>query len=180
MSKYFRTYLLLILCCLMEMATAGQDTLNLSGRILGINDQPVSGVSVSVEGITEPAITGQDGSFSLLIPSGDAWIMISPLDQYKAQRIFISKRTNLIVRLTPLGIDSPDDQLIDLFETKSRKHMPGSVDVPDPAKNFHFPYESVDQSFQGDIPGLMKHRLIWDARNRSNNIFTRNKINEYQ
>lgn len=156
MQKNHLKYIVLILLLTVHNTyLIGQETLNLKGLIVGVHQKPVSGVSVSIEGSAEPAITNEKGEFSILSPSKFVWILIAPVEGYKPQRVFLNNRVYLYVQLTPNDINSGYDEIIDLDKTTKRRDLVSSFYAPDPNKNIHFPYQSVDQSFQGRVPGML-------------------------
>ncbi|MDX9882116.1 MAG: SusC/RagA family TonB-linked outer membrane protein [Prolixibacteraceae bacterium] len=150
--KYTLIHLLLFIP---SVFVQGQDTLLVKGMLTGIDSKPVPGVSVSIEGSAEPAITDETGKFMVVSPTRFAWMLISPVDKYKPQRIFIDHQAFISVQLTPLDMVSGHDEVIDLINPGKRKDFIPSFFAPDPGKNFYLPYQSLDQSFQGTIPGML-------------------------
>ncbi|MDR1417124.1 MAG: TonB-dependent receptor [Prevotellaceae bacterium] len=63
-----RLLLLLMLCAALPWSLNAQD-LNISGTVLGANNDPVVGASVVVKGTTAGAVTGTDGSYNITAPA---------------------------------------------------------------------------------------------------------------
>jgi TonB-linked SusC/RagA family outer membrane protein len=146
---------ILILLCIVQFPLNGQDTFVIEGVVVGIDSQPVSNVSVSIEGHAEPAITNESGVFRITAPSGYVWLLIAPVDHYKPQRIFLNNRDFLRIQLTPPDIISGYDEVINLIQPSARKEIISSFNTPEPAINLYYPYQSIEQSFQGTVPGML-------------------------
>ena len=56
-----------------------------TGQVLGLNGDPLSGVTISIEGeLDVPAISDQEGNYTLEVNSMKSWLLIASTDQYKA------------------------------------------------------------------------------------------------
>lgn len=144
--------LALILCA---KPVPGQDSLLVSGTISAGKGIPVAGVSVSIEGIrTTPAVTDSSGNFELLCPGGDLWLLVAPVAKYKSRRIYLNHRQQLNLQLTPVGMQSGYDQVGNLFSPELRRDLLSASNAPDPRETGAFPVQSIDQFFQGRIPGV--------------------------
>lgn len=155
--RYFKCFFIaLLFICLPGMRMGmSQNPFKLMGRITGYNKRPVAGVAVSAEGVPVQSITSDSGEFSLDLPSGFVWLLIKPADEYKSQRIFLNNRSEIFVQLTPKGIESVYDEIIDLNKTIRRKDLSLSFYAPDPEKFIFYPYQSLDQNLQGIVPGML-------------------------
>jgi TonB-linked SusC/RagA family outer membrane protein len=146
---------ILLLLCFIRLPLNGQKTQEVRGMVVGTGSQPVSNVSVSIEGFGEPAITNEQGKFQLTVPSGYVWLLIAPLDHYKPQRVFLNRREFLQIQLTPHDVISGHDEVIDLLQPSARRDIISSFSTPDPARNHYYPYQSIEQSFQGTVSGML-------------------------
>lgn len=134
---------------------SGKDSLRVTGTVTGWKGIPVEGVSVSIEGVyTAPAITDTSGKFELDCPGGDLWLLVAPVDTYKSKRIYLNNRTHLDLQLTPVDMESGYDQVGNLFRPVLRRDILSSSTSPDAGKSEYYPVQSVDQYFQGKIPGM--------------------------
>ena len=128
----------------------------LKGVIYGGKGRPVSNVSVSYEGSEkEPVITDSLGKFTLNVTAGDVYLIIKPLEKFHPKRIYLNNRKQLIVYLTPSDMDSPDEIVDILKGKKERRNIISSFSTYKPGNSFVYPYQSVDQYFQGNIPGML-------------------------
>lgn len=156
MCKYIPLFTVFLLSILITVSSVqGQDSVYIKGKVVGIDKSPVSGVSISIEGSAEPGITNENGEFEVLSPSRTAWMLVAPVDTYKPQRILIDNKEFITIRLTPLDILSGHDEVLDLYKTDKKRDLISSYFSPDPGSSIYFPYQSLGQAFQGNVPGML-------------------------
>lgn len=133
-----------------------QDKYTISGIVLGINHNPVNNVSISAEGLSEnPAITDSAGVFSLELPDKNIWILIRPVGNYKPQRIFLNGRDHLTINLVTNDMRSGYDNISKPIKDEIRRDL-SSADYSLNLENVsRLPYQTVDQYFQGRVPGML-------------------------
>ena len=126
--KLLHITLLLLFFCL-GLPAFSQDTLKqVTGIVKGINNDPVPGVAVSLEGIlTEPVITDSTGSFSISVPSGDVYILLSPSGKYKNKRIYLNRRFTIETTLNPLDINDGQDLATHIFYNQKKGDFASSA-----------------------------------------------------
>lgn len=120
--KNLNYLLLLIFCCFGSLAFSQVD---LNGKVMDTEGQPLIGVSVIVKGTTIGAITDYDGNFSLSVPSTE-----SVLEAY-----YLGYRTVAITDLTsPINVVMEEDinqldevVITGLATTVKRKNLANSV-----------------------------------------------------
>ncbi|MCK4746870.1 MAG: TonB-dependent receptor plug domain-containing protein, partial [Bacteroidales bacterium] len=135
---------------------SGQESFKVNGRILGGKDLPVAGVSVSIEGVmATPEITGDSGDFQLDAPTGDVWLIITPVNKYKSRREFLNKRSDLTIHLTENDIPAGHDNILTVYRNIPRREFISASYTPDPKDTKLYPIQSVDQYFQGIVPGML-------------------------
>ncbi|NOR73799.1 MAG: hypothetical protein GQ525_01435, partial [Draconibacterium sp.] len=82
-------------------AIFAQDTLLVKGTIVNGSNQPVSNVSVGIEGSFDlPTVTNEVGEFTVKSISGSDWLNVSPTNEYKKKRVFLNNRSQLKIYLT--------------------------------------------------------------------------------
>jgi TonB-linked SusC/RagA family outer membrane protein len=125
------------------------------GKIVASKDQPLEDVSVSVQGIQQqPVLTNENGEFEISVPSGNEWLIVSPVGDYKSKRIFLNGRTDLIVSLSEEDMKSGYDRIQVVNQNIRRR------DVISPTTSFNMDKAksrnivSIDQEFQGQVPGM--------------------------
>ncbi len=153
--KMIKNLSIILLLALNSISQAQQGGFMLNGKILGDNQQPQEGVSVSIDGVSgEPAISKKDGSFVLQVPSGEVWLLINPVNEYQQKTIFLNNRKDLIVQLTPLDISSGHEEISMLMGAKDRRNIISSFNTLNPQKLHQLPYQTIDQYFQGSVSGM--------------------------
>jgi TonB-linked SusC/RagA family outer membrane protein len=144
-----------ILLVLFAVNVQAQDTLLVKGIVMDAMKQPVSNVSVGVEGSFEiPAVTNEKGEFSIKTVFPDVWLYFDPSSGYKQKRIFLNNRTDLTVYLTAEDVVSGDDPSKILSQQLSRKNIVSSMNSLR-AENIRLtPAVTADQYMQGRISGM--------------------------
>lgn len=132
-----------------------QDTLLVTGTIVNPANQPVANVSVGVEGSFDlPTVTDENGSFSVKTLSGNNWLNISPSDNYQKKRVFLNNRSYIKVYLTPIGLASGEDNIMLLSQQFLAKDLVAAFSSINTEKIKETPVLSIDQFFQGRVPGM--------------------------
>lgn len=132
-----------------------QDTTRVNGTIVNGMNEPVSNVSVGVEGSFElPVITNEAGEFSVKVISGAEWLNIAPSADYKKKRVFLNNRTELKIFLSANDIQAGDDVFNILSQEFLKRDMVASFSTIKTEKIKHTPVLSIDQFFQGQVPGM--------------------------
>lgn len=134
---------------------AAQDSILVKGVVVSGTNAPLSNITISIEGSRQlPVVTNEAGEFSIKSSSGDNWIIISPLSDYKTKRVFLNSRNSLRVYLTDADLAAGDDQLTVLSQKRIKKDMVSSYFDLKTAGNYKTSAMSVDDYMQGKIPGM--------------------------
>ncbi|SHE75705.1 TonB-linked outer membrane protein, SusC/RagA family [Mariniphaga anaerophila] len=132
-----------------------QDTLQVRGKVLNENSQPVSNVAVGVEGSFElPAVTNAAGEFTINVLLGNEWLNISPSSGYKEKRVFLNDRTEITIYLTSSDISAGDDPIAVLNQTRLKRNMISTFSVLNTDQIKQTPALTVEQFMQGRVSGL--------------------------
>ncbi len=135
--------------------SATDSSIIITGQVLDPSGNPLSGVTVSIEGeLDVPAVSADDGSFTLDVNTLESWLMVAPMDQYKASRIFLNNRKNIVIYLTPSDLESIHDPVQTPFGQVSKKNLIYPVEVIDPGKMAYHPHQNTDQTFPGLMSGI--------------------------
>ena len=78
----------------------------LKGRVTDVNNEPIIGASVMIDGTTDGTITDIDGYFSLEIPKGATHLKVSYIG-YTAQVVSIGNKTEVNI------VMKEDSQMLD-------------------------------------------------------------------
>jgi len=132
-----------------------QGSVSIRGKVLYSKGVPVPDVSISIENENiAPVFTDSAGNFTLLAPSGNSWLMISPAHTYKNQRIYIGKNASFEIYLTPYENPSGYDQINTHMGLISRRDVLSSVSHRDNDNFSNSGYTSIEQYLQGSMSGL--------------------------
>jgi TonB-linked SusC/RagA family outer membrane protein len=150
-----RNILISAFILLWGISVQAQDTLVVRGQILNGSGDPVSNVSVGVEKSFElPAVTNEQGEFSVKVLTGREWLSINPTSEYKEMRVFLNNRTGLTIYLTREDLTSGYDQLTVLSQPILKRNMAFAYSELNTDDIIHSPVVSVDQYMQGRVPGM--------------------------
>lgn len=137
------------------LSAFSQDGFPLKGVIVSQSNDPVSNVSVSVEGSTMmPVVSNVSGEFELEAPSGNEWLIISPTGEFKKKRVYLNNRDNVKIYLTPVNISGGDDQVTMLFQQFRKRNIITPYSELDVTDIHHTPALSVDEYMQGRVSGM--------------------------
>lgn len=148
MKKLAMLFLALIASCQMFAQTT------LKGTVIdgSMNDEPLIGASVIVEGTSQGAITDMDGKFSLTVPKGKSRIVVSSVG-YKTQTINVAGKSTIQITLYE---DSKlmDEVVVVGYGVMKRSDLTGSVSSIDEKAIKQGVNTSVEQAMQGRIAGV--------------------------
>ncbi len=155
MNRYLLHITLMISLLLPAEFGFSQDTLQVEGIVRGIHQDPVTGVSVSLEGIlAAPVITDSTGTFTISVPDYNVHILITPPGIYKSKRIYLNQRSHLDIVLTPVDLSDPQDLAIHIFYDQEKRDFASSAIVPGTDALKKLPYQTTDSYFKGSVPGM--------------------------
>ncbi len=149
---------LILFVFILHYSTVGcaQDNYKISGIVYGIDHEPVGNVAISAERVSEnPAITDSTGKFILEVPDRNIWILVMPVGNYKAQRIFLNGRDDLIINLVTKDRRSGYDNVSKPIRDELRRDFSGSDYSLNLENVSKLPYLTIDQYFQGRVPGML-------------------------
>lgn len=151
-AKYIIATLLIFI---LSYAVHAQDTIVVRGQILNGSGDPVPNVSVGVERSFElPAVTDQNGEFNIKVLTGDEWLNINPVSDYKDKRVYLNKRERLVIYLSRNDITSGHDEVNIMSQTTLKRNITIAYSELN-TEVIHFtPVLSVDQYIQGRVPGM--------------------------
>jgi len=131
------------------------DTLIVKGKVVNGANEPVSDVSIAIEGSSErPSVTNESGEFTLKTPSGNEWLNVEPTSIYKNKRVFLNNRSELIIYVTENNLSSGFDEIAVLSQSRLKRNIISAFSVLNTDNIEHSSTLSVDQYLQGSVPGL--------------------------
>ena len=146
---YFFRFVKLAICTsiftLAQFSVKAQDE-NISGKITGVNGDPLSGVTVSVKNSTVTTLTDVDGNFSLSVPP-NATLVITYVG-YVTQEVPVAGRKQLLISLTVTG-NTLEEVVVMGYTTQKKKDLTGSVSIINTQDINGIPVGGIDQIMQG-------------------------------
>lgn len=140
----------LVILLLFSGITSAQ--ISISGRIIGEDNEPMIGVSVSLKGTNKGTITDFDGKFSLDVPNENSVLVVSFLG-YKEQEILIGSNRNLNVSLVE-DISTIDEVVVVGYGTQYKKDLTGSISKLNSESFEYQPLQSLENAIQGRAAGV--------------------------
>ncbi|MDP3643891.1 MAG: SusC/RagA family TonB-linked outer membrane protein [Bacteroidota bacterium] len=135
--------------------TNAQDSIPVKGVIVSETDTPLPNITISVEGSRQmPVVTNEAGEFTIKSNSGNNWLIISPVSDYKTKRVFLSDRKELKVFLTSNDLSSGDDPLNILSQKKIKKDVVPAYFETKTSGNYKTSAFSLDEYLQGKAAGV--------------------------
>jgi len=132
-----------------------QDTTMVRGMVRSSSGDPVPNVSIGVEGSSLlPVITDSTGTFEIRSVSGDEWLVVAPASGFKQMRVYLNKRTELVLVLTREDVRSGDDKVVLMSRQVPGKDVVASYSELSTGELHHTSELSIDQHMEGEIPGM--------------------------
>lgn len=144
--------LLLWLCLILPWVGAiAQQTVEVQGRVTDVNDEPIPGATVVVEGTQQGTITGLDGEYKITVPS-DATLSFSFIG-YGTQEVKVAGRSVIDIQLTETAFDM-DEVVVIGYGTAAVKDVTGTIAVVKADDITKQAVSNVGQALQGKVAGL--------------------------
>ncbi|RLD25338.1 MAG: hypothetical protein DRI70_07295, partial [Bacteroidetes bacterium] len=101
-----------------------------------------------------PVITDSTGSFSISVPNGDVYILLSPSGYYKNKRVYLNRRYMIETTLNPLDINDGQDPATHIFYNQKKDDFASSASFPDTDMFRKLPDQTTESFFKGSVPGM--------------------------
>lgn len=142
--------------CVMLLISAGTfaQTRTISGTVTDQGGQPLEGVSVVVTGTSTGTTTGADGRYSLAIPSNARSLSFSFLS-FEPRVVNLTSANTYSLALTQSEAAGLEEVVITGISRVKRSEFTGASTKLSEKQIEDKPVGSVDQIFQGRIPGVL-------------------------
>lgn len=137
-------------------ATSVADVVNVTGLVTDEKGQPLPGVSVSVKGTKQGAVTATDGRYSLSGLKSDAVLIFSFIG-YASKEIPVAGQTTINVILAPLA-GTLNDVVVVGYGTQKKATLIGSVATVKGEELTQAPVASTINTLAGRLPGLISQQ----------------------
>ncbi|PRD49304.1 SusC/RagA family TonB-linked outer membrane protein [Sphingobacterium haloxyli] len=124
---------------------------NVTGKVIDPDGNPVIGATVSIKGTTTGTKTDVDGVFRINLPQGDEILVISYVG-YKTQEYPVNNQKNVSVTLEP--VDALDEVVVVGYGTQKKAHLTGAVETVDMEAIQDLPATNIGAALTGRIAGL--------------------------
>jgi TonB-linked SusC/RagA family outer membrane protein len=118
-----------------------------------VTNEPLIGVSISVEGAAIGVITDVSGKFSLDVPGSSA-VLVFTYVGYVTEKVSFTGQQVIDVKLSP-DIKNLQEVVVVGYGTAQRKNVVGSIDQVKAAAIEGRPVTNLTQALQGNAPGLV-------------------------
>lgn len=147
--------IVLLLTVLMYVCTLSQaqDNVTLKGKVTDETGAPLEGVSIVSQKTKQGVKTGDDGSFSIAIPSPDKSVLVISYTGFKETQHIISGTGPISITMsrqeTPL-----DDVVVIGYQTVKRRDLTGSVSSVGARDIKDIPINSTAEALTGRLAGV--------------------------
>lgn len=125
--------------------------ITVSGVITGQNNQPLSGITISVKGTSRGTSTDAQGRYSITAPSTGTLVVSSV--GYTSREVNIAGKSSLDITLEPLNRELEQVVVVG-YGTQRRRDLTGSVASVRGADIVKQPVQTATQAIQGRVAGV--------------------------
>lgn len=129
----------------------GIPVLAISGKVLSETGEPLPGVSIAVKGTGKGTITGNDGSFTIEVNSGN--VLVVSFVGYVPQEITVTQNKNLSIRLKQ-AVNEIDQVVVVGYGTQKKKDLTGAIATIGAKDIGGRQTLQVSEALQGSIAGV--------------------------
>lgn len=145
-----------MIACFLSIGLHAQNSYQVTGIIIGTNNKGVADISVSVRGeSTQPVYTDSLGNFEISVPHKNATLLISPSFDYKPQVYFLSGKTSIKIKLTPIEYFGNQDEVNNFFGFSKKMNTVSANSQLDLNKQTYLNQLTIDNQINGSVPGVL-------------------------
>jgi TonB-linked SusC/RagA family outer membrane protein len=161
--------MLLMLALLIPIGSYSQ-TIRLTGKVLDNFNEPLPGVTVTVRGTTNGAITDANGDFNISVSNDTCHLVVSFIG-FQTQVINVGKQRVISVRMleaaTELG-----EVVVAAFGKQKKESVVASITTVQ-TKDLQIASSNLTAAFAGKIPGLISFQSTGEPGNDNAQFFIR-------
>lgn len=143
---------MLILLLLTSLLSFSQNNFKVSGKVIDETGKPVQGATVQVKGTAIATATGEDGTYSLMAPSGNSTLLITSVG-YAEHEVAIGNKSEINISIASTASALTDVVVIG-YATVRKKDVTGAVAGINQRDIRSRPVDNVLQAMQGKIAGV--------------------------
>ena len=128
MKQFYSLCMIMLLASVLAIDVMGQKTtLTVTGKVTDLEGDPLSGVSVVVQGTTRGTITNIDGAYSINVPSKQSVLVFSMISMKTVDhRVGNSTQINIIMEEDVIGLGDVEVVAIG-YGSMRRSDLTGSI-----------------------------------------------------
>jgi len=147
-----RKILLLVFACLFYQNVLSQNVV--TGTVTSSEDGTgLPGVNVLIQGTSVGTTTDLDGNYSLEVPDGSNTLIFSFIG-YQTQEMEIGNQSVIDIVLEP-DVRELSEVIVTGYASRQKRDVIGSISSVTPEDFKDIPIGSIDQSLQGQAPGVL-------------------------
>ncbi|SHK84097.1 TonB-linked outer membrane protein, SusC/RagA family [Chitinophaga jiangningensis] len=148
---FSRKFLLIVMMLFGVLATSAQ-TKKLTGKVTGVDNSPLPGVTIQVAGTKVATVTSGEGTFTLNIPAGTkAVLQLSSIGYEPLQYTATADNVTIVLKE---AVKSLSDVVVVGYGTAKRKDLTGSISSVPIANTEKSPVFGTSQLLQGQVSGV--------------------------
>ncbi|MGI8635774.1 MAG: SusC/RagA family TonB-linked outer membrane protein, partial [Segetibacter sp.] len=152
MPKHLTARSFLLTACLLFFATITFAQRPLSGKVVGPNNEPISGATVSVKGTNIATQTNAEGTFTISAPNDRSTIVVTNVGYENAEMTSTGSGT-LNVSLKPTNA-TLSEVVVTGYTSQAKKDITGSVAVVNVKELLANPGSNIQNLLQGRAAGV--------------------------
>lgn len=143
----------IVLLWMLSIVFFASAQVNIRGKVVDLNNEPLMGVTVALKGVNAGTITDIDGNFSLSVPDQKSVLVFSFVG-YKKEEITVGTNKQLIVKMSE-ETELLDEVVVVGYGTQKKVSVTGSISQISGQEMLKAPASNLSQMLGGRITGLV-------------------------
>lgn len=124
---------------------------NVTGKVLDPDGDPVIGATVSIKGTTTSTQTDENGVFRMNLPQGNEVLVVSFVG-YKAAEFPVNNQTDVEIELEPE--EALDEVVVVGYGTQKKEHLTGAIETINAEEIEDMPSTNIGAALSGRLLGV--------------------------
>lgn len=147
-----RGFVQILFLVLMAFSSVQAQEVVLTGKVTGVNGEPLQGASVVVKGSNTGTTTDATGNFSIRVPNANAVLEVSYVG-LATQEIPVNGRTSIDISMSSAATDLNAVVVVG-YGTQRKRDLTGSISTVNGEELARMPATNPISSLQGKVAGL--------------------------
>lgn len=149
--NYFKHVCVLSIMLLYAFSTVAQDK-KVTGKVVGVDNQGIPGVSIIIKGTRTGTTTDANGSFSINSKSSSDVLLFSGIG-YKSKEVSVGGQTSINVVLNE-DVSALEEVIVTGYATTNKKESTAAISTVKAKDLTAVPSGNVEQQLQGRVSGV--------------------------